>query len=194
MKLYQSFFTKYIVDYRRINTGVITDMARKYPKDTPENKKERKSYQILLGLFDTDIWDFKGKENHDHGVDYSFEFIENSEYRGYRILAQIKGRSKYSVRGSEIVFDFPVITANYAIGCAEPFVLFLVDLEEYRAYYLPIQDYFIANADKMRALEINKSSVRVFIPLNNTIDDPELKEVAKSQYSFDEEHGLRKVR
>lgn len=169
-------------------------MARVFPKDTSQNREERKSYQVLLGLLDTDIWDFKGKENHDHGVDYAFEYIEDGEFKGYRILAQIKGSKKRALRDDSIIFDFPVKTANYALGCSEPFVFFFVDLENEEAFFLPLQDYFIANPDKMVALENNKSTIRVFVPLDNMIDDEELKQIAKSQYTFDEEHGLRKTR
>ena len=160
-------------------------MARVYGQDTEENRKERRSYQVLFGLMNTDIWSFLGRDNHDHGVDYSFEFIENGEFKGYRILAQIKGSKATNIRNSQVVFDLPVKTANYAVGSSQPFILFFVDLLTKCAYYLPLQDYFIANSDKM---------IRVFIPVDNTIDDPELIAIAKSQYSFDEEHGLRKTR
>ncbi|MBQ8962004.1 MAG: DUF4365 domain-containing protein [Ruminococcus sp.] len=169
-------------------------MARVFGQDTEENRKERKSYQVLFGLMNTDIWSFLGRDNHDHGVDYSFEYIENGEFRGYRILAQIKGSKVTKISNNEVVFDLPVKTANYAVGSSQPFILFFVNLLTECAYYLPLQDYFIANPDKMDALEKNTSTIRVFIPLNNTIEDPELVAVAKSQYSFDEEHGLRKTR
>ena len=169
-------------------------MARVYPKDSPQNQAERKSYQILNNLLNTEVWDFRGKENHDHGVDYAYEYIEDGEFRGYRMLAQIKGSRNLHIKDNKITFDFPVKTANYAISCAQPFVFFLVDLSKKTAYYLPLQDYFIANVDKMTALEKNKKTIRVFVPTGNTIDDAELKAVAKSQYTFDEERKLQKVR
>ena len=172
----------------------MNNLARVYGQDTEENRKERRSYQVLFGLMNTDIWSFLGRDNHDHGVDYSFEFIENGEFKGYRILAQIKGSKVPKIRNSQVVFDLPVKTANYAVGSSQPFILFFVDLLTKCAYYLPLQDYFIANSDKMKSLEKNTSTIRVFIPLDNTIDDPELIAIAKSQYSFDEEHGLRKTR
>ena len=46
----------------------------------------------------------------------------------------------------------------------------------------------------MTALEKNKRTIRVFVPMGNTIDDAVLKTVAKSQYTFDEERKLQKVR
>ena len=169
-------------------------MARVYPKDTEEKLKERESFQIFFSLLDVMKWEYLGSDHNDHGVDYSFEYIEDGEYKGFRLLSQLKSSKKIEVRGNEIVFDFPVKTANYAIGCPQPFVFFLVDLTNSQVYYLPLQDYFIANKEKMEALDNNKTSIRVFIPLNNTIDDKELKEIAKSQYTFDEEQGLRKTR
>ena len=54
----------------------MNNLARVYGQDTEENRKERRSYQVLFGLMNTDIWSFLGRDNHDHGVDYSFEFIE----------------------------------------------------------------------------------------------------------------------
>ena len=83
-----------------------------------------------------------------------------------------RGSKNLRIKGYEIIFDFQVKTANYAISCAHPFVFFLVDFIEKTAYYLPFQDYFIANVDKMTVL----------------------KTVAKSQYTFDEERKLQKVR
>ena len=169
-------------------------MARVYPKDTEEKLKERESFQIFFSLLDMKSWEYLGSDHNDHGVDYSFEYIEDGEYKGFRILSQLKSSTKIELRDNDIVFDFPVKTANYAIGCPQPFIFFLVDLTNRQAYYLPMQDYFIANKDKMEALEKNKKSIRVFVSLDNKIEDEELKQVAKSQYTFDEEQGLRKTR
>ena len=170
-------------------------MPRVYPQDTPQKRNERKSFKIFLPLLDSDYWEHLGSDNNDHGVDHSFEYIENGEYKGYRILCQLKSRTKPEInKKNQIIFDFPVKTANYAVGCPQPFVFFFIDLTTHDAYYLPLQDFFIANPDKMKALEKNKETIRVFIPIDNRLDDPELIEVAKAQYIFDEEHGLRKTR
>jgi len=167
-------------------------MSRTYPKDTPEKSKERESFSIFFPMLDSDCWEQEGQDSNDHGVDHTFEYIEDGEYKGYRILAQVKGRTEPEIKDDYIVFDFPVKTANYAIGCSQPFVFIFVDLTNETAYYLPLQDYFIANPEKMEALEQNKSTVRVFVPLGNTIESEELKNVAEAQYCFDGE--LRKTR
>lgn len=169
-------------------------MSRRYPQDSEEKLKERESFQIFFSLMDMRTWEYLGSDYNDHGVDYSFEFIEDGEYKGYRIFVQLKSSQKPEIRNNEIVFDFPVHTANYAITCAQPFIFFFVNLTNRIVYYLPLQDYFIANKDKMDKLENNKTKIRVFIPLKNTIDSERLKEVVKAQYSFDEENGLRRTR
>lgn len=170
-------------------------MPRRYPQDTIEKLKERESFQIFFSLIDVKTWEYIGSDHNDHGVDYSFEYIEEKQYKGYRILAQLKSSNQdLKINNNKICFDFPVKTANYAVTCAQPFIFFFVDLKNRMVYYLPIQDYFIANPSKMEKLEKNTESIRLFIPLENTIDNENLKEVAKAQYSFDEEKGLRKTR
>ena len=169
-------------------------MPKVYPKDTYEKRNERKTFQIFLPLLNPDCWEHLGSDHNDHGVDHAFEYIEKGEYRGYRILSQLKSRTNPEVRDGKIVFDFPVKTANYAVGCAQPFLFFFVNLTTREAYYLPLQDYFIANKDKMNALEKNTGTVRVFVPLDNKVEDDELHEIAKSQYTLDDENRLRKVR
>lgn len=156
--------------------------------DTPESKKERKSFQILFSKLDTEHWVCNSKDTFDHGVDYGFEFIENSEFKGYRIISQIKSSSKLIVKNGHIPFDFPVKTAAYAIGSAQPFVFFLVDLKTEIVYYILLQDYFIANENKMQDAKNNAYTVRVFVPTDNIVsyDDADLTEIAKSQYSFGE--------
>ncbi len=122
-------------------------MPKVYPKDTYEKRNERKSFQIFLPLLNPDCWEHLGSDHNDHGVDHAFEYIEEGEYRGYRILSQLKSRTNPEVRD-----------------------------------------------DKMNALEKNTGTVRVFVPLDNKVEDDELHEIAKSQYTFDDENGLRKIR
>lgn len=169
-------------------------MARIYPQDTHQMRSERKSFKALMSLIDTECWCYLGQDNFDHGVDHKFELIEEGQYKGYRILSQVKSRNDPEVRGNVIVFDFPVKTANYAVGCAEPFIFFFVDLKIMQAYYLCIQDFFMENKNKMKDLEKNSNTIRVFVPIENQIENDDLKEIAKSQYSYDEEKGIKKTR
>ena len=164
-------------------------MTRVFPKDSLERRAETRSFQILFPKFNADRWDFKGQDQHDHGVDYTFEYVDNGKYKGQRILAQIKGRSFIDFdKNGHIAFPLPVKTANYAVCCKMPFVLFLVDLKSKNAYYLPLQDYFIANPEQYKKLSSNKCSITVYIPEDNIMcdQDNDLISIAKSGYSFDE--------
>ena len=163
-------------------------MPRVFPQDSPGRRAETRSFQILFPKFNSDHWDFIGHDQHDHGVDYTFEYIENNEYHGYRILSQIKGSSLLKIKGKDYVsFSLPVKTANYAVSCRNPFVLFVVDLKTGVAYYLALQDYFIANPDSYERLLKNSTSINVHVPIDNVVnhENSDLIAIAKSGYSFD---------
>lgn len=170
-------------------------MAFSYPQDTEEFKKERKSYQLLFYRLNADVWAPNGSDNTDHGMDYGFEYIENGNYKGYRILSQIKSTEHIIKSKKSVSFDLKVITAAYAISSAQPFVLFVVDLIADVIYYICLQDFFIDNPASLKAVGNNKSKVRIKIPLDYIVtrETIGLQEVAKSQYSFTN-GTLRKTR
>lgn len=95
-------------------------MPKVYPKDTLQKRNERKSFQVFLPLLNSECWEHLGSDHN-----YTFEYIEGEEYKGYRVLCQLKGRTNPEIRNDTIVFDFPVKTANYAIGCPLPFILII---------------------------------------------------------------------
>ena len=166
-------------------------MPRVYPQDSPGRRAETRSFQILLPKFDASHLDFLGQDHHDHGVDYTFEYIENNEYHGHRILSQVKGSAHLRMGSkSYISYPLPVKTANYAVECHDSFVLFVVDLKSEIAYYLPLQDYFSANQDKYERLAKNIASINVHIPIENVVnyEDSDLIAVAKSGYYFNREN------
>lgn len=68
-------------------------MPRRYPEYTPERIKESKSYQVLLPKFNARRWAFGCSEWQDHGVDYSFEYVQDGFFHGFRLLGQVKGSS-----------------------------------------------------------------------------------------------------
>ena len=127
-------------------------MAFSYPQDTEEFKKERKSYQLLFYRLNADVWAPNGSDNTDHGMDYGFEYIENGNYKGYRILSQIKSTEHIIKSKKSVSFDLKVITAAYAISSAQPFVLFVVDLIADVIYYICLQDFFIDNPASLKAV------------------------------------------
>lgn len=139
-------------------------MPRRYPEYTPERIKESKSYQVLLPKFNARRWAFGCSEWQDHGVDYSFEYVQDGFFHGFRLLGQVKGSSHLKFGNADsFSYALPVKTANYAVECSQPFVLFVVDLISATAYYLPLQDYFIANRDKYEKLKVNTSTISVRI-------------------------------
>ncbi len=161
-------------------------MAFSYPQDTEEFKKERESYQLLFYRLNAKVWAPNGSDNTDHGMDYGFEYIEDGQYKGYRIYSQIKSTEHINKSEEYISYDLKVKTAAYAISSAQPFVLFIVDLIDDVAYYTCLQDFFINNPSSLEAVGKNKSTVRIKVPLFQTVtrNTTGLQEVAKSQYSF----------
>jgi hypothetical protein len=132
------------------------------------------------------VWAPNGSDHTDHGMDYGFEYIEDGQYKGFRIYSQIKSTEHINKSEKYVSFDLNVKTAAYAISSAQPFVLFIVDLVEDVAYYICLQDFFINNPASLKAVSNNKSTVRIKVPLTLTVtrETIGLQEVAKSQYSF----------
>lgn len=121
-----------------------------YPKDDEKRQKGTKARALLPAMFDLEHWDYHEQTGTDHGTDMVFEYVEAGEFRGDKLEAQIKGRSKIEVGRNGIAFPAEVKTLNYGLSCKNAFVLFLVDLNTgVAAYYLPVQDYFIANHRSM---------------------------------------------
>lgn len=102
-------------------------MAFVYPQDTDEFKKERRSYQLLFYKLNADVWAPNGSDNTDYGMDYGFEYIEDQEYKGYRILSQIKSTEHINKNETCVRFDLSIKTAAYAASPSQPFILFVVD-------------------------------------------------------------------
>ncbi len=161
-------------------------MPFSYPQDTENFQKERRSYQLLFYRLNANVWAPNGSDNTDHGMDYGFEFIEDSLFKGYRILSQIKSTEHIKKNEKYIAFDLKVITAVYAISSSQPFVLFVVDLIADVAYFICLQDFFIENQDSFEAMQKNKSTVRIKIPIDQVVtrETTKLQDIAKSQYSF----------
>ena len=161
-------------------------MAFSYPQDSEEFKKERASYQLLFYRLNAKVWAPNGSDKTDHGMDYGFEYIDDGQYKGYRLYSQIKSTEHLNKSENYVSFDLKVKTAAYAISSAQPFVLFVVDLVNDVVYYVCLQDFFIENPESLLAVETNKSTVRIKLPLKQIVtrETVGLQEVAKSQYSF----------
>lgn len=83
------------------------------------------------------------------------------------------------------------------MSSANAFVLLYVDVDvdSEQVYYLPIQDYFIANPTLFDQLEQNQSKMNVHIPCDNLVSDNdfELQQIAKSTYVGGPSRNLRKA-
>jgi len=86
-------------------------------------------------------------------------------------------------------------TIMYGLGSSSAFVLFYVDNSNEIVYYLPIQDYFIANPNLFELLNSDQKTINVHIPLDNVVseDDFDLQQIAKSVYVDGPASSLRKV-
>ena len=174
-------------------------MARIRPQYTEQQRKETKSFQKLWPKLNSEQWILRGADERDHGVDYSFEYTDDGTFHGYRTLWQVKGRSnidklqrKRSFLDKEkeyVSSSLPIKTINYALGCAEPFLLCVVDLNTDKAFYICLQDYFIEHPNQMELLNTDNSNAQepqltIYIPWDNQIVDwNELETIAKSTYS-----------
>lgn len=161
-------------------------MPFSYPQDTENFQKERKSYQLLFYKLNVEVWAPNGSDNTDHGMDYGFEYIEDNQYKGYRIYSQIKSTEHLNVSQDIISYDLKVKTAAYAISSAQPFVLFVVDELNDEAYFVCLQDFFIDNPKSLADVENNSWTVRIKIPIDQVVtrETTKLQDIAKSQYSF----------
>lgn len=86
-------------------------------------------------------------------------------------------------------------TINYGLGSSNAFVLFLVDVTNETVYYLPIQDYFIANSKEFDRLENDNETMTIHIPCDNIVcdEDFDLQEIAKSIYVGGATRNLHKA-
>jgi len=140
-----------------------------------------------------EYWIFREFTGGDYGVDCVLELTEKENATNNKIEGQIKGRSEIEPmkRENAISFSLEIQTINYALNSPIAFVLFLANTTTRKIYYLPIQDYFIANPTKFTDLEVNKKTVQLHIPLDNIVceyNDYDLQQIAKSKYTFDEDN------
>lgn len=142
------------------------------------------------------MWEWHEITGTDHGIDILIELVEDEMFLNKKIEGQIKGRSSLKVlKNGEISFDLDVKTVNYALSSSNAFVLFLVNTTEETIYYLPIQDYFIANPKLFDKAENNDCTVNLHIAPDNILseNDIDLREIAKSVYIDGPSKKLRKV-
>lgn len=157
----------------------------KFPKDCNSRVIGSVARQQVHAAFNAVNWEYHEITGTDHGIDCTIELIESEEWHNHKIEGQIKGtKSPNIISDGTFSFSMDVKTINYGLSSANAFVLFYVDVAKENVYYLPIQDYFIANPAMFDKLDNNKATLNVRISKDNlvTSDDFELQEIAKSVY------------
>ena len=167
------------------------------PKDCNQRIIGSKARGIVHYKFPKEHWEYHECTGTDHGTDCIIELIENEEFINKKIEGQIKGCNCPQKMKRENAFSFPmeVKTIKYGLGSSSAFILFYVDNSNEIVYYLPIQDYFIANPNLFELLNSDQKTINVHIPLDNVVseDDFDLQQIAKSVYIDGPASSLRKV-
>ena len=151
---------------------------------------------MVHSAFSADNWEYHEETGVDRGRDCTIELIENEEFHNHKIEGQIKGTTalRFINNHTNISFPMAVKNINYGLGCANAFLLLLADVNSGIVYYLPIQDYFIANPDFFDKLD-SKSTLNLHVPVDNVVneDDNDLQEIAKSVYVGGPSNVLRRA-
>lgn len=169
----------------------------KLPKDSPARVIGAEARKLVHYKFPSVRWEFHEITGQDNGLDCTVELVENEAFVNKKIEGQIKGTQNPTKLKNKNAFSFPldVKTINYGLSSAIAYVLFFVTVEDETVYYLPIQDYFIANPSMFDSLESNSKTVNVHIPCDNIVSDNDfdLQQIAKSIYVGGPSRNLRKV-
>ena len=166
------------------------------PKDANSRKIASRARQLVHSAFSADNWEYHEETGVDRGRDCTVELVENEEFRNHKIEGQFKGTTELNVLKNRTTISFPmeVKTINYGLGCANAFLLLLADVNTGIVYYLPIQDYFIANPALFGKLG-SQTKMSLHVPVDNVVnaDDNDLQEIARSVYVGGPSSALRRA-
>lgn len=161
-------------------------MATVLPKDTESRSVGARAKAIVHYTFDADHWEYRDSTGVDVGIDCSLELTENDDWTGNILECQVKGRSapKFNKTREYISIELKVSTINYALSRASSFVLLLVDMSDETVYYLPIQEFFIANPSYFDKATGKQEEITLRVPTDNIVtkEDANLQQIAKSRY------------
>ena len=156
------------------------------PKDCSERVIGAEARKLVHFQFPSEHWEYHEETGRDSGRDCTIELVENEQFVNKKLEGQIKGtrNPKKLADGNSFSFSLDIKTINYGLSSSVAFVLFYVLVDEGKVYYLPIQDYFIANPSLFERLEKNGATLNVHIPLDNVVSDNDfdLQQIAKSVY------------
>lgn len=172
-------------------------MAQEFPKDDDNRASGSRAKGIVHYKFNADHWEYRDYTGVDVGIDCCLELTENDEWTGNIIECQVKGRShpKFNTTREFISLEIKKSTLNYALSRASSYVVLLVDLSDETIYYLPIQEFFIANPSYFPKLSSNQEYITIRIPTDNKVtnEDNNLQEIARSRYTGGPGVGLHKA-
>lgn len=123
-------------------------MNRTLPKDKTSGVISREARKLVHNSFSAERWDYHEETGSDNGRDCIIELIENEQFSNKKIEGQIKGTANPNqLKNGYFSFPLDVKTINYGLGSPIAFVLLYVTVNDKQVYYLPLQDYFIANPE-----------------------------------------------
>ena len=166
------------------------------PIDTPQRKIGSKACAIVHYILDADHWLYREETNVDVGRDCTIELSRGNRWYNDKIECQVKGTTKIKVLSNgDISFSIDTKTINYALGASNSFVLFLVDVEGEKVYYVALQEYYIANGIPFAKLE-GQETISIHISTSNCLNnsDDDLQAIAQSRYSFTPPDILQKIK
>lgn len=114
---------------------------------------------------------------------------------GQEILLNVRSKDvqSQSLMLPEILYPWKLNVALSIMRCS--YVVLLVDLSDETIYYLPIQEFFIANPSYFSKLSSTQENITIRIPTDNKVtnEDENLQEIAKSRYVGGPGEGLHKA-
>lgn len=160
----------------------------RFPGDSRSLRTDRRAVAIVHYLVKSEDWEFRLLTGQDVGCDCEIELSQDNKWTGRVIKLQIKGTSVFEKHlicsGGTISFPLEVKTINYALGSPSPFLFVVVDVENERAHYVELHDYFCRHDEQKSKLTTGQQKLNLHIPLENSFADGNqiLKELAASVY------------
>lgn len=167
------------------------------PIDTKGRKIGSRGRQLLHASINVEHWEYKEETGNDVGRDCILELSEHDQWLNHKVEGQIKATTKPDfIFGKQFLsISIEVKTLRYALGSPIAFVLFVVDVNTKKIYYICLQDYFIADKSLMKKLDTEQKTHNVRVPVNNVLNDNDehLQELARRTYLGSISNNLRFV-
>lgn len=169
----------------------------KFPKDVSARVIGSTAKAIVHRGFNATNWEYREDTGCDVGIDCSFDYIENENWTGDKLFCQIKGTQKpnFIYNHEFLSVNLKVSTLNYALNQSFSFLVLYVNVNDDTIYYLPVQEYFIANKELFDKLSSGQEKISLHIPCDNIVssDNENIKELAKSRYVGGPNKNLHKA-